>query len=60
MKIKVKKTDKRHSGYDRFQFYIEIKKDDWGERFDIREKFFKYGYGAGSSGDQAESWISIH
>ena len=41
MKIKVKKTDKRHIAYDRFGYYIEIKRDEWAERFAVCEKFYE-------------------
>jgi hypothetical protein len=41
MKIKVKRTDKRHTAFDRFKYYIEIKQDDWAERHKAREKFFE-------------------
>lgn len=41
MKIKVKRTDRRHTGSDQFQFYIEIKKDTWDERFAVREQFYE-------------------
>ena len=41
MKIKVKKTDKRHTAFDRFGYYVEIKRDDWAERFAVNEKFYE-------------------
>lgn len=41
MKIKVKRTDKRHTAFDRFQYFIEIKRDDWAERHSVREKFYE-------------------
>jgi hypothetical protein len=41
MKIKVKRTDKRHTAYDKFKYYVEIKHDNWSERGDVREKFFE-------------------
>ena len=41
MKIKVKRTDKRHTAYDRFRYYVEIKRDDWAERHAVHEKFFE-------------------
>jgi hypothetical protein len=41
MKIKIKKTDKRHIAYDRFGYYVEIKRDDWAERHAVHEKFFE-------------------
>jgi hypothetical protein len=41
MKIKVKKTDKRHTAFDKFKYFIEIKHDDWSERHSVREKFYE-------------------
>ena len=41
MKIKVKRTDKRHTAHGRFSYYVEIKHDDWAERYNTREKFFE-------------------
>mgnify|MGYP000057786601 FL=1 len=41
MKIKVKRTDKRHTAFNRFKYYVEIKHDDWNERHNVREKFFE-------------------
>ena len=41
MQIKVKRTDKRHTAYNRFKYYIEIKHSDWAERHNVREKFFE-------------------
>ena len=31
MKIKLKKTDKRHNGHDRYKFYVDIKSNNWNE-----------------------------
>lgn len=31
MKIRLRKTDKRHTGHDRYQFYVDIKYDHWSE-----------------------------
>ncbi len=41
MKIKVKRTDKRHTAFDRYKYYVEIKHDDWAERHSVREKFYE-------------------
>ena len=41
MKIKVKRTDKRHTAHGRFSYYVEIKADRVNERHDVREKFFE-------------------
>ena len=41
MKIKVKRTDKRHTAHGRFQYYVEIKHDGWPERRAVHEKFFE-------------------
>jgi hypothetical protein len=41
MKIKIKRTDKRHTAYDRFKYYVEVKNDVWPERVAVHEKFFE-------------------
>ncbi len=41
MQIKVKKTDKRHTGYLAFKYYVEIKTKEWGEYNLVMEKFFE-------------------
>lgn len=41
MQIKIKRTDKRHTAYDKFKYYVEIKAVRVNERPDVREKFFE-------------------
>jgi len=41
MKIKIKRTDKRHTAYDRFKYYVEVKNDVWPDRVAVHEKFFE-------------------
>lgn len=41
MKIEVKRTDKRHTAYSNFKYYVKIKHDEWSERHLTREKFFE-------------------
>lgn len=41
MKIEVKRTDKRHTGSDRFKYYVKIKYTEWEERKLQMEKFFE-------------------
>lgn len=41
MKIKVKKTDKRHTGHGRFAYYVDIQRDNWQENTSVKEKFFE-------------------
>ena len=41
MKIKVKKTDKRHSGHDRYKYYVDISYLTWDTRHLVLEKFFE-------------------
>ncbi len=41
MKIKVKRTDKRHTAHGRFAYYVDIKRDDWAERHSVQEKFYE-------------------
>lgn len=41
MKIKVKRTDKRHTAHGRFSYYVEVKHDAWPERRLVHEKFFE-------------------
>lgn len=41
MKITVKKTDKRHTGYGKFKYYIDIKTTDWAKHKEVKEKFFE-------------------
>lgn len=41
MKITVKKTDRRHTGSDRFKYYVEIKATKHGEWALAKEKFFE-------------------
>lgn len=41
MQIKVKKTDKRHTGYLTFKYYVEIKAKEYHEYKLIMEKFFE-------------------
>jgi len=41
MKIKIKRTDKRHTAHDRFKYYVEVKYDGRPQRIDVHEKFFE-------------------
>ncbi len=41
MQIKVKKTDKRHTGHLRFKYYVEIKPKEYIEYKLVMEKFFE-------------------
>jgi hypothetical protein len=43
MQITVKKTDKRHTGSDRFKYYVDIKQSprNWNETYLIKEKFYE-------------------
>jgi hypothetical protein len=41
MKIKIKRTDKRHTAFNRFKYYVEIKHDEWSERHIVIEKFYE-------------------
>lgn len=40
MKIKIRKTDKRHTGHDKFQYYVDIKSTDWNENSQLM--FYKF------------------
>ncbi len=41
MQIKVKKTDKRHTGHLQFKYYVEIKAKEYNEYKLVMEKFFE-------------------
>lgn len=41
MKIKVKKTDKRHTAHNKFGYFVDIKMDSYTEREAVYEKFFE-------------------
>jgi hypothetical protein len=41
MQITVKKTDKRHTGNDRFKYYVEVKATTTGEYKLMQEKFYE-------------------
>ena len=41
MKIKVKKTDKPHTGYGSFKYYVDIKPMHWSNHTGVKEKFFE-------------------
>ena len=41
MKIKVKKTDKRHTAHNKFGYFVDIKMDKYTEREAVYEKFFE-------------------
>lgn len=41
MKITVKKTDKRHTGSDRFKYYVQIQGSNYTEWKLTKEKFFE-------------------
>lgn len=41
MKIKVKRTDKRHTAFDKFKYYVEIKNVEWSQRDNAIEKFYE-------------------
>jgi hypothetical protein len=42
MQIEVKKTDKRHTGSDRFKYYVDIKWTDYAKEHKlVMEKFFE-------------------